>query len=174
LRGRRDDIPMLANAFLQKLNTSNKTRKYLAPDVVHHLTTHRFPGNVRELQNAIERAFFSTKGIMITDVPLAVHSPAGSVPADEAQNLFKDISEGRKDFWSAIHNRYKRRDISREKVVAFVDFGLRSTRGSYKTMASMFRLKEKEYRRFMDFLRRNNCLLDFRPYRQAANATRSN
>ena len=39
------------------------------------------------------------------------------------------------------------------------------------TMASMFRLKEKEYRRFMDFLRRNNCLLDFRPYRKAASNT---
>ncbi|HYR88070.1 MAG TPA: hypothetical protein VE422_28585 [Terriglobia bacterium] len=37
-----------------------------------------------------------------------------------------------------------------------------------KTLASMFRLKENEYRRFMDFLRRNDCLLDFRPYRKAA------
>jgi hypothetical protein len=91
-------------------------------------------------------------------------------PHDEIQAWFKDISEGRKDFWSAIHNKYKRRDISREKVLALVDFGLRSTRGSYKSMASMFRLTDKDYRRFMDFLRRNDCLLDFRPYRRAANS----
>jgi hypothetical protein len=87
---------------------------------------------------------------------------------EEVQVWFKDLSEGRKDFWSAIHQRYKRRDISREKVVALVDFGLRATRGSYRTMASMFRLKRNDYRRFMDFLRRNDCLLDFRPYRKAA------
>ena len=86
----------------------------------------------------------------------------------EVQAWFKDLADGRKDFWSAVHNRYKRRDISREKVIALVDFGLRSTRGSYKMMASMFHLKENEYRRFMDFLRRNDCLLDFRPYRKAA------
>jgi hypothetical protein len=35
-------------------------------------------------------------------------------------------------------------------------------------MASLFRLKGKDYRRFMDFLRRNDCLLDFRPYRKIA------
>jgi hypothetical protein len=38
-------------------------------------------------------------------------------------------------------------------------------------MALKFRLKEKGYRRFMDFLRRNDCLLDFRPYRKAAFAS---
>jgi transcriptional regulator with GAF, ATPase, and Fis domain/tetratricopeptide (TPR) repeat protein len=173
LRSRQDDIPMLAHAFLKKLNAANKTTKYLAAGVVDHLSIQRFPGNVRELQNAIERAFFLTQGIMITEVPLEGNTAADKVPVEEVQNWFKDISEGRKDFWSAIHNRYKRRDISREKVVALVDFGLRATRGSYKTMVSTFRLKEKEYRRFMDFLRRNDCLLDFRPYRKAA-ASREN
>ncbi len=37
-----------------------------------------------------------------------------------------------------------------------------------KTLAAAFHLKESEYRRFMDFLRRNECLLDFRPYRKSA------
>jgi DNA-binding NtrC family response regulator/tetratricopeptide (TPR) repeat protein len=168
LRDRRDDIPMLAHAFLQRLNASNKTKKYFAAGVIDHLATQTFPGNVRELQNAIERAFVLAKGVLITDVPLEVHRSAPANPADEVETWFKDISEGRQDFWSAIRNRYKHRDISREKVVALVDFGLRSTKGSYKTMASLFRLQEKEYHRFMDFLRRNDCLLDFRPYRKAA------
>jgi len=170
LRDRLDDIPLLAHAFLQKLNTSNKTRKCFAPGVIQHLSSQRFPGNVRELQNTIERAFFSTHGVMITEVPFD-SSPTDlghPAPLVEIQNWFKDISEGRKDFWSAIYKRYKRRDIPREKVVAFVDFGLRSTRGNYKSMASVFRMQEKDYRRFMDFLRRNDCLLDFRPYRKAA------
>ena len=169
LRNRREDIPMLAHAFLQKLNAANKQKKYFAPGILAHLGTLNFPGNVRELQNAVERAFFSAKGSVITEV--AVES-AGKTATDhdEVQSWFKELSEGRKDFWTAIHNRYKRRDISREKVLALVDFGLRSTRGSYKTLASRFHLKDSDYRRFMDFLRRNECLLDFRPYRKTASA----
>jgi DNA-binding NtrC family response regulator/serine/threonine protein kinase/tetratricopeptide (TPR) repeat protein len=174
LRNRRDDIPMLAHTVLQKLNASNKAKKCFAAGVIDQLSAHKLPGNVRELQNAIERAFFSTAGIIITAVPLdgAVASTAASSPSqDEIQGWFNDLSEGRKDFWSAIYSRYKRRDISREKVVALVDFGLRSTRGSYKAMAGVFRLKPRDYRRFMDFLRRNDCLLDFRPYRKGKGAT---
>ena len=166
LRSRRDDIPMLAHAFLQNLNETNKTRKHFAPGIIDHLSTQKFPGNVRELQNAIERAYYSAKGITISQIQLENHAESVS-SADEVQTWFKDLSEGRKDFWSAIHKRYKRRDISREKVVALMDYGLRSTRGSYKLMAAMFRLKEQDYRRFMDFLRRNDCLLDFRPYRRS-------
>ncbi|PYR97087.1 MAG: hypothetical protein DMG16_25830 [Acidobacteria bacterium] len=167
LRARRDDIPMIAHAFLQKLNTTNKLKKYFAPGVIDHLAAHNFPGNVRELQNAIERAFFSAKGSLIPQVPLGTQV-GPSAGHDEVQSWFADLSEGRKDFWSAVRNRYKRRDISREKVVALVDLGLRTTRGSYKTLAARFHVKEKEYHRFMDFLRRNDCLLDFRPYRKAA------
>ena len=167
LRGRRDDIPMLANGFLLKLNVANKSKKYFAPGVISHLAKQNFPGNVRELQNAIERAFFSAKGSAIFEVPLETGSKTAA-DQDEVQSWFKDLSEGRRDFWSAVHNRYKRRDIAREKVLALVDLGLQSTRGSYKTLASRFHLKDRDYRRFMDFLRRNGCLLDFRPYRKAA------
>ncbi|MBI2151091.1 MAG: sigma-54-dependent Fis family transcriptional regulator, partial [Acidobacteria bacterium] len=145
LRRRRDDIPMLAHTFLGRLNAANKTKKYFAPGIVNHLSTRNFPGNVRELQNAIERAFFSARGATINEAPLEEGSDRVSSP-DEIQAWFKELSEGRKDFWSAVHNRYKRRDISREKVVALVDLGLRTTRGNYKTMASMFHLKEREYR----------------------------
>ena len=165
LRNRRDDIPMLAHSFLDRLNTANSPKKQFAPGIISQLPAHAFPGNVRELQNAIERAFFSAKGMIINNVPLESHTEEIS-SVDEVQAWFKELSDGRKDFWSAVQNRYKRRDISREKVLALVDFGLRSSHGSYKTMASMFRLKEKDYRRFMDFLRRNGCLLDFRPYRK--------
>ena len=84
------------------------------------------------------------------------------------QVWFKELTEGRKSFWTAVHDRYKRRDISRENVVALLDLGLRRTRGSYKNLAALFHLNADEYRRLMDFLRRSKCLLDFRPYRQPA------
>jgi DNA-binding NtrC family response regulator len=128
--------------------------------------THSFPGNVRELQNAVERAFFLAKGTTISHITL--ETDGAPALGNEVQSWFKEIVDGRKNFWLHIHDRYKKRDIPREKVIALVDLGLKSTQGSYKNMASMFNLKGPEYRRFMDFLRRNKCLLDFRPYRQAA------
>ena len=167
LRNRRDDIPMLAHAFLDRLNIANKIKKHFSPGVVNQLSTHTFPGNVRELQNAVERSFFSARGTIIGEVQLESRTDE-IASTNEVHAWFKELAEGRKDFWAAVHNRYKRRDISREKVIALVDLGLRSARGSYKTMAAMFHLKQKDYRRFMDFLRRNECLLDFRPYRKAA------
>jgi len=170
LRERSDDIPMLAHTFLRRLNASNKTKKYFAAGLIDHLSTHKFPGNIRELQNAIEAAFFTAQGTLITDIRLEGSISGNPAAVDEVQSWFKDISEGRKDFWSAIHRRYKRRDIPREKVVALIDFGLRATRGSYTDMAAKLRLTQKGYRKFMDFLRRNDCLLDFRPYRKAAAA----
>jgi transcriptional regulator with GAF, ATPase, and Fis domain/Tfp pilus assembly protein PilF len=167
LRNRREDIPMIANAFLQKLNATNKLKKYCAPGVIDHLSARNFPGNVRELQNAIERAYFLSKGNLIHDISVEDRIAANQ---DQVQVWFKDLTEGRKDFWKTVHDGYKRRDITRDKVLALVDLGLRSSGGSYADLASKFHLKRNEYRRFMDFLRRSRCLLDFRPYRKAAAA----
>jgi Nif-specific regulatory protein len=166
LRERRGDIPVLATTFLERLNTANQTQKYFGSSVMPKLTAGNYPGNVRELQNAVERAFYSTRGAVITQVSFLESS--GSPASYDAENWFRDLTEGRQDFWRAVHDPYKRRDIPRERVVALVDYGLRTTRGNYKAMASKLQIRKDEYRRFMDFLRRNKCLLDFRPYRRMA------
>jgi len=164
LRARRDDIPLLAAHFLKQLNLAQKTSKILRQDALHSLLAHSFPGNIRELQNSIERGFFTASGRTISSIPIDLHSADASI--DEVRKWMSDLAEGRKNFWTAIHDRYKSRDISREKVVALMDLGLRTTHGSYKDLASLLHIEPREYRRLMDFLRRNNCLLDFRPYRK--------
>jgi len=166
LRARREDIPMLASHFLNQLNSTQKVTKVFGPEALHPLLAYSFPGNIRELQNCIERGFFTASGRTISTIPVEPRS--GDVSSDDVRKWFADLAEGRRNFWTAIHDRYKQRDIPREKVVALVDLGLRTTRGSYKELASLFRIDPREYRRLMDFLRRNNCLLDFRPYRKVA------
>jgi len=166
LRSRREDIPVLAAHFLNRLNATQKSNKIFAPTAFETVAAHSFPGNVRELQNAVERSFFTSKGTTIQTVRVDHANAEGSI--DDVKSWFKDLSEGRKDFWTAIHERYKRRDIPREKIVALVDLGLRATQGSYTDLALLFRVGDRGYRRLMDFLRRNECLLDFRPYRKAA------
>ena len=56
LEERRDDIPLLANHFLKQANLKYGTEKSFDPDALHFLSACRYPGNVRELQNVIERA----------------------------------------------------------------------------------------------------------------------
>ena len=52
LRDRKEDIPLLAAHFLEKMNNSAK----LSPESLQFLTAYFWPGNVRELQNTLERA----------------------------------------------------------------------------------------------------------------------
>jgi transcriptional regulator with GAF, ATPase, and Fis domain len=168
LRDRVVDIPQLAESFVNKLNAAHGLKKHVTPTFLDRLAAMTFPGNVRELQNVVERAYFFAKGPGIHNVPVDKRLTTTTTASNlhEVDCWFRDLAEGRKNFWSAVHDPYKRRDIPREKVVALVDIGLRTTRGSYKSLASLFQVKEDEYRRFMDFLRRNRCRLDFRPYRK--------
>ena len=56
LRNRKDDIPLLADFFLQKFNSlMNKNIKGFTPDAMAVLETYPWPGNIRELENFIER-----------------------------------------------------------------------------------------------------------------------
>ena len=113
----------------------------------------------------VERAYFLAADSN-TIKQVAVNSAAAGQEPDEVDSWFRDLQAGRADFWSTIHGRYKKRDISRQKVVALMHLGLRETHGTYTAVAMLFHVKDKEYRRFIDFLRRNDCLPDFRPYRR--------
>ena len=74
LRERKEDIPLLAADILTKLNKKmGLSIKGLSVDVLHLLKDHPFYGNVRELENILERAMiFSTTSILqIEDVNLS-------------------------------------------------------------------------------------------------------
>jgi DNA-binding NtrC family response regulator/ABC-type branched-subunit amino acid transport system substrate-binding protein len=55
---RGDDILILADYFLALLNTTNRKDKVLSKEVKNILMMHNWPGNIRELSNAIEHAFY--------------------------------------------------------------------------------------------------------------------
>jgi len=94
LRDRPEDIPALAEHFLERFTTAmNKPVMKLSAEALEALRTYPWPGNVRELQNAIERAVVLGKPptIELTDLPLRVgvggpaDRPAGPLSLEELE-----------------------------------------------------------------------------------------
>ena len=66
LRGRREDIPILAEHFLQRIaNQRGEAPKRIDPAALEVLQEYQWPGNVRELENALERAVILSTGQVI-------------------------------------------------------------------------------------------------------------
>ncbi|MFT4177992.1 MAG: sigma-54 dependent transcriptional regulator [Thermomonas sp.] len=87
LRERRGDLPLLANAVLARLATAqNRPHPVLHPDAVEALNAYTFPGNVRELENILERAFAlaDDDGIRASDLRLPEPRPATPTAAAAA------------------------------------------------------------------------------------------
>ncbi|UCG13104.1 MAG: sigma-54-dependent Fis family transcriptional regulator [Deltaproteobacteria bacterium] len=71
LRERVDDIPMLAQHFLEKYSERNRKRvKGFTPLTMDMLLKYDWPGNVRELENAVERAIILVPGDYVTEAEL--------------------------------------------------------------------------------------------------------
>jgi DNA-binding NtrC family response regulator len=65
LRERPEDIPLLITHFLNKYARPNEPPKRVSPEAMERLLAYRWQGNVRELENAIERASVTTVGEVI-------------------------------------------------------------------------------------------------------------
>jgi DNA-binding NtrC family response regulator len=74
LRERRDDIMPLANAFLKRFAAqANRTLRGFTAQAVERLTSFEWPGNVRQLQNEIQRAVLLSEGpeVNVTDLSIS-------------------------------------------------------------------------------------------------------
>jgi formate hydrogenlyase transcriptional activator len=91
LRARREDIPELVHHFVDiYVCRMGKQIEQIPPEIMSELTSYTWPGNIRELQNFIERSVILSEG-NILNPPLsslksaAVAEPAGAVTLEEAE-----------------------------------------------------------------------------------------
>jgi two-component system response regulator PilR (NtrC family) len=115
LRERRDDIPLLANHFLKKYNDRlAKTIGAISAEAMEMLKKYDYPGNVRELENVIERTVALEGGatILPESLPPFVNTPTGRKMAssheieigDEGIDLDRVIGQIEKELLvKAIH-----------------------------------------------------------------------
>jgi two-component system response regulator HydG len=79
LRERRQDIPVLAGYFLERMGRDLGQERTLSDDAMKALLAYDWPGNVRELENCLQRAFAMNSGleIQVMDLPNAVRGEGG-------------------------------------------------------------------------------------------------
>jgi two-component system, NtrC family, response regulator AtoC len=106
LRDRKDDIQGLVQSFIKKFSKSHESViQGISASALNVLKSYRWPGNIRELENTIERAFImeSTKEITVTSLPENITAasvpekaaPAGTTAAQASLDfeLFKEKAE---------------------------------------------------------------------------------
>jgi DNA-binding NtrC family response regulator len=77
LHERPEDIPLLATHFTAKYARRGEAARTIAPEAMEKLLKHSWPGNIRELENAIEHACVTVRGASIEaeNLPLEVTAP---------------------------------------------------------------------------------------------------
>jgi DNA-binding NtrC family response regulator len=97
LRERKEDIPVLIDFFIEKFNKKlDRSVKYIDEKVTNLLIQYAWPGNIRELENLVERMILMARGdtIVFADLPSELKTTIESDstgPSGIRQKPFKDI-----------------------------------------------------------------------------------
>jgi DNA-binding NtrC family response regulator len=111
---RAEDIPLLAEHFVQKFSRPDAPPKTISPEAMEALIQFRWPGNIRELENAIERACVTSRdGVLRPEnLPADVLRPSRpryQLPVDVSRPLTEQLTE----LTAAFEERYLRRALKR-------------------------------------------------------------
>jgi transcriptional regulator with GAF, ATPase, and Fis domain len=175
LRDRKEDIPVLANHFLAHFTRGGiYVPRSISPEAMTALTSYSWQGNVRELENVVERLAVTGNNevIELEQLPPEIRERQ-SVPARPqrerrrtvADDLYKKLVEERQSFWGVVYPLYMQREITRANVREVVRKGLEEARGNYKIVARLFNMDNGDYKRFLNFLRKHDCQVPFKEYR---------
>jgi two-component system, NtrC family, response regulator AtoC len=175
LRERREDIPALVNHFRAQFAGVNRSPiTGVTPDAMKALMAYSWPGNVRELENVMERMIVTVQGDVIDvehlSTEIQIQDAVSLRPKRErrrtvAHDLYKRMIEQRESFWVAVYPLFMEREITRANVREVVRRGLEDARGNYKIVARLFNMEPRDYKRFLNFLRKHDCQIPFKEYR---------
>jgi len=181
LRERREDIPLLVDYFLNRFIHQNGSSnggghtcvQAISPEAMTTLCEYAWPGNVRQVENVIERLVVTGRReiVQVEDLPHEVRAPGQHARngrdrrTSVADDLFKKLVEERESFWTTVYPLYMNREITKTNVRDLVHRGLEQARGNYKIVLRLFNMEASEYKRFLNFLRKHDCQLPFKEYR---------
>jgi DNA-binding NtrC family response regulator len=118
LTDRQEDIPLLANHFVQKFaQESNPAIREISKEAMALLMSHAWPGNVRELENVIERAVTLGRGPAIQSGDLPPHLTGGVNPLDRAVAKEATLEDLERDYIAMILRRTKGHQIRAASIL---------------------------------------------------------
>ena len=130
LRERREDIPLLVQHFLQRIaGDAGHDRVTVSQDALRRLMAYPWPGNVRQLENAIERALAFTHGRSQIDVADLAPEIQGHAPAADSADVW--LPEDGLDFEHYIEG----------VELSLIKRSLERTRGNKRQAAKLLNLK---------------------------------
>jgi len=181
LRERADDLPLLIDHFMDSFSEHHRlARPVLSDAAMEALVSHRWPGNIRELKNVVERLILKAHGepIRPMDLPPEIFRSADrtlgkleTMPELQVktrgavEEMLGRILQGGESFWSVVYPVFMSRDLTRDDLRRIVQVGLENTNGSYRLMTQLFNMPESDYKRFLSFLRKHDCHLPFQRFR---------
>ncbi|PYS54803.1 MAG: Fis family transcriptional regulator [Acidobacteria bacterium] len=135
LRHRRDDIPLLADHFLARLNASmGKRIERISDEALKKMEIYDWPGNVRELENAMERAF-----ILETSTELSAQHLPESVSTTPRMRALTNFPDQGFDLETFVEDLQK----------GFLEEALRRTDGVQVKAAELLRMSYRSFRHYM-------------------------
>jgi DNA-binding NtrC family response regulator len=180
LKERREDIEPLLQHFLQQFAEQHGVGKpSCTPEATHLLARYEWPGNVRELRNIAERLVcrcpnaevrpedLPTEILVRPTVGGAASGVVAPVMSPVAQPLLDRLLLGGESFWDVVYEPFMMRDLTRDDLRQVVQRGLEETRGNYKALVTLFNMPTRDYKRFLNFLRKHGCHMPFQRFRMA-------
>jgi DNA-binding NtrC family response regulator len=114
LRERPEDIPLLATHFVEKYTAAGAIPKKIAPETMEMLLNYAWPGNIRELENAIERACVTSRDQVIgpQSLPPDLVSPPTAKPTF-AVDLTRGLPEVVREAVASIEQQFIRKALKK-------------------------------------------------------------
>lgn len=183
LRERSEDVPLLVSYYIQNFSQAHKVDgPDITADAMSALMAYRWPGNIRELKNVVERIVLKAAGrvVKVSDLPQEIVStrpapvtpPAPVEPVDptvptdgRAEELAGLMIKQGESFWSAVYPIFMSRDLTRVDLRKIIQIGLQTTNGNYRLLVQLFNMQADDYKRFLAFLRKHDCHLPFQKFR---------
>ena len=133
LQERSSDVAILARYFLDKIcRLENLSAKYVSPEALRRLSLHDWPGNVRQLENAVEKAaVLSGDRTMLTIADFQLPARVHVIGPQRATQTFVALPDQGLDFEQTVDN------IQRN----ILEQALLKTKGNKKAAADMLGLK---------------------------------
>jgi transcriptional regulator with PAS, ATPase and Fis domain len=171
LRERDEDIPLLIDHCLRRLQAQTGVVREIDPETRARLRRYHWPGNVRQLENVIQRLVLDDGHTLAPEDLPGEREPEVSPLISTADRrrgtapaLYQKIREGG-SFWDVVYDPYNRHEMTRGDLCELIRIGLTDARGNYRSLTSLLNIASADYKRLMSFLRRQQCLLPFREFR---------